>query len=97
MPATRADEASGTRNAAEGEIHGAAMSAELARHGHQISPGTLYPTLHRLYQNGLLTCRDEVRHGRRIRLYRITPAGRDTLNQMRNALRELASEILAER
>ncbi|MCZ1004132.1 helix-turn-helix transcriptional regulator [Streptomyces mirabilis] len=35
-------------HAAEEEIHGAWMTGELARHGCQISPGTLYPTLHRM-------------------------------------------------
>ncbi|MGW8877627.1 PadR family transcriptional regulator [Streptomyces mirabilis] len=35
-------------HAAEEEIHGAWMTEELARHGYQISPGTLYPMLHRL-------------------------------------------------
>lgn len=83
-------------HAAEDEVHGAWMSAELARHGYTISPGTLYPTLHRMHQTGLLACRDEVRNGRRIRLYAITAAGRDALDEMRRALRELAAEVLAE-
>lgn len=83
-------------HAAETEVHGAWMSAELARHGHAISPGTLYPTLHRLHEAGLLACRDEVRDGRRIRLYKITLAGRKALQEMRRALRELAAEVLAE-
>src|SRR5262245_66609095 len=42
-------------HAAEGEIHGAWMSVELARHGYRISPGTLYPTLHGIEADGLLT------------------------------------------
>ncbi|RLV76103.1 PadR family transcriptional regulator [Streptomyces rapamycinicus NRRL 5491] len=41
-------------HAAEEEIHGAWMTEELASHGYQISPGTLYPTLHRLEADGLL-------------------------------------------
>lgn len=83
-------------HAAEGEVHGAWMSAELARHGYSISPGTLYPTLHRLHEAGLLACRDEIRESRRIRLYTITPAGQDALAEMRRALRELAAEVLPE-
>jgi DNA-binding PadR family transcriptional regulator len=81
-------------HAAEGEVHGAWMSAELARHGYTISPGTLYPTLHRMHQTGLLESREDVRDGRRIRLYTITPAGRQALDQARQALRELAAEVL---
>jgi DNA-binding PadR family transcriptional regulator len=81
-------------HAAEREIHGAWMAAELGRHGYAISPGTLYPMLHRLRDQGLLTCRDEVVEGRRRRLYRITDAGRDALTEARRALRELAAEVL---
>ena len=55
-------------HAAEGEIHGAWMSRELAEHGFEISPGTLYPTLHRLEQEGLLASRKEVIGGRTRRL-----------------------------
>src|SRR5271169_2842520 len=33
-------------HAAQGEIHGSEMIEELSRHGHRLSPGTLYPMLH---------------------------------------------------
>lgn len=46
-------------HAAEEEIHGAWMTVELARHGYQISPGTLYPTLHRLEADGLLVSSEQ--------------------------------------
>jgi hypothetical protein len=36
-----------------GEVHGAWMAKELARHGYQISPGSLYPTLHKMETEGL--------------------------------------------
>jgi DNA-binding PadR family transcriptional regulator len=77
-------------HAAEREIHGAWMSEELAHHGHEISPGTLYPTLHRMEQHGLLRSRREVVNGRIRRYYAATPAGRDALEAAREALRELA-------
>ncbi|MGY1584561.1 helix-turn-helix transcriptional regulator [Streptomyces sp. MN13] len=35
-------------HAAEDEIHGAWTAEELAAYGYQTSPGTLYPTLHRV-------------------------------------------------
>src|SRR2546423_1430589 len=64
-------------HAAEGEIHGAWITEELARHGHRISPGTLYPTLHRMENEGLLRSRTKIVDGRRRRLYTATaPAGR---------------------
>ena len=81
-------------HAAEGEIHGAWMSRELAQHGYDISPGTLYPTLHRLEAEGLLRSRDTVEDGHTRRAYKITPEGRKVLRRTRKALRELADEVL---
>ena len=84
-------------HASEREIHGAWMSAELAQHGHRISPGTLYPTLHRMEAEGLLCSRREVVAGRTRRLYSATDGGRRTLEAARRALRELADEVLEQR
>ncbi len=81
-------------HAAAGEVHGAGVSAELARHGYKISPGTLYPLLHRLQAAGLLVSREVLEAGRRRRLYRATGAGRRTLAACRRALAELAGELL---
>ena len=81
-------------HAAEDEIHGAWMTEELARHGYRISPGTLYPTLHRLEADGLLASRQLVVDGRIRRLYRATDAGRAVLAEDRAALAELAREVL---
>jgi DNA-binding PadR family transcriptional regulator len=76
------------------EIHGAWMTAELADHGHRVSPGTLYPTLHRMESEGLLSSREIVAAGRRRRVYSITPDGREALAAARQSLRELADEVL---
>lgn len=81
-------------HACEDEIHGAWMRDELAEHGHHISPGTLYPVLHRLEADGLLTSREQVVDGRTRRLYQATPAGHDELRACRQALAELAEEVL---
>jgi DNA-binding PadR family transcriptional regulator len=81
-------------HAAEGEVHGAWMAEELAEHGYEISPGTLYPTLHRLEAEGLLTSRRVVEDGHSRRVYRITADGRKALRRMRKALHELADEVL---
>jgi DNA-binding PadR family transcriptional regulator len=70
------------------------MAAELARHGYRISPGTLYPTLHRLEAAGLLDGHNDLETGRRIRRYTITDDGRAALAEARRALRELADELL---
>lgn len=82
-------------HAAEGEIHGAWMAEELSHHGYRISPGTLYPTLHRMQEQGLLTSRQTSVDGRSLRLYTITAAGLAVLAEERRALAELAREVLA--
>ena len=82
-------------HAAEGDVHGAWLTEELARHGHRLSPGTLYPLLHRLEDEGLLAGRDEVLDGRVLRRYRATPAGREALAELRQVVAELAGEVAA--
>ncbi|MEZ5168970.1 MAG: PadR family transcriptional regulator [Acidimicrobiales bacterium] len=81
-------------HAAEGGVHGAWMAAELAEHGYSISPGTLYPTLHRMEEEGLLRSANEVVEGRTRRVYTITPAGRRALRDAKRLLAELADEVL---
>ncbi|MER6127202.1 PadR family transcriptional regulator [Streptomyces sp. NPDC001795] len=83
-------------HAAKGEIHGAWMTEELAHHGYQISPGTLYPTLHRLEADGLLVSEQRVVDGRARRVYTATKAGKKALAEDRRALAELAREVLGE-
>jgi DNA-binding PadR family transcriptional regulator len=73
------------------------MTVELARHGYQISPGTLYPTLHRLEADGLLVSEQVVVEGRTRRVYRATEAGRAALAADRAALAELAREVLTDK
>jgi len=73
------------------------VSTELAEHGYAISPGTLYPTLHRMEEGGLLASRGVVVAGRRRRVYRTTAAGDSALAAMRAALSELADEVLGVR
>ena len=81
-------------HAVRGEIHGAWMATELARHGHRISPGSLYPTLHAMQSEGLLTSRPRVVDGRTRRTYRATAKGRRELTKTKAQVRELAAEIL---
>jgi DNA-binding PadR family transcriptional regulator len=84
-------------HAAEQEIHGAWMTKELAAHGYDISPGTLYPTLHRLEGDGLLESEHQVVEGRTRRVYRATEAGKAALAEDRRTLAELARELLPDR
>lgn len=84
-------------HAAAGEVHGAWLAAELGRHGYRISPGTLYPMLHRMEREGLLSSRQELVAGRLRRAYAATDAGRAELVRLRAAVAELAAEVLAGR
>lgn len=81
-------------HAAEGPIYGAGMARELNRHGYDISPGTLYPTLHGLERSGYLISEKWVEAGRRRKYYRITSKGEAALAEARARIRELVEEVL---
>ncbi len=81
-------------HAATEPFYGAWMVDELARHGYSVSFGTLYPTLHRMEQAGLLV-HEERREGRTTRkFYRATAEGILALQQVRRIIRELFSELI---
>lgn len=81
-------------HASRGAVHGAWLSEELAEHGYRISPGSLYPTLHAMEEEGLLASTREVVGGRARRTYLATPAGLEALAKAKEQLRELAREVL---
>ena len=83
-------------HAARGEVHGAWMAKELAHHGYRISPGSLYPTLHKMESQGLLRSSRDVVAGRARRSYAATAKGRRTLESTKRQLRELADEVLGD-
>ncbi len=83
-------------HAAHGTVHGAWMAGELARHGYRISPGSLYPTLHRMQAEGFLRSHTEIVDGRTRRSYVATAKGRRTLEATKRQLRELATEVLGD-
>jgi PadR family transcriptional regulator PadR len=83
-------------HASRGEVTGKFMMEELEKHGYKMSPGTIYPLLHKMEEIGLLKSRTEVRNGRRVRLYRATSKGKKLLEEAKKKVRELCSEILEE-
>src|ERR1700733_6280286 len=83
-------------HAAQGEVHGAWMTTELAEHGYHISPGSLYPTLHKMEAEGLLRSSQHVIGGRVRRSYAATAKGRKVLQSTKRQLKELASEGLGD-
>ena len=80
-------------HAVEEEIFGLGMLEELKRHGYRISPGTLYPMLHRLTHRGYLKVREVRLRRTRRRLYRATPKGRKALIVVHRHVRELIGEL----
>ena len=72
------------------------MAKELAHHGYRISPGSLYPTLHKMETEGLLRSNHEVANGRARRSYVATAKGRKTLESTKRQLRKLANEVLGD-
>jgi DNA-binding PadR family transcriptional regulator len=79
-------------HAAKGAVYGLWMLEELAEHGHRLSPGTLYPILARMEENGWLRSQSAGRNARRT--YRATAAGRRVLRQLRAEVTELYDEVV---
>jgi len=81
-------------HAAEQEIYGQWMIDELAHHGYRLSPGTLYPMLHKMERDGYLVSRQE-REGRTVRkLYKITTKGKEGLALAKERIREFTGEAM---
>ncbi|MGC8659670.1 MAG: PadR family transcriptional regulator [Desulfomonilaceae bacterium] len=83
-------------HASEDSVFGLGILRELQRHGYELSPGTLYPFLHRMEQRGLLKSEKELVAGKIRRVYRITDSGRQTLFEAREKVRELFGELFSQ-
>jgi DNA-binding PadR family transcriptional regulator len=82
-------------HASEGPVHGQWVLTELRRHGYEISPGTLYPLLHRMRRNGWLKGRKVPGAGPRARMdYRLAAEGQKVLALVREQLKELYGEVV---
>lgn len=75
-------------------IYGAFLMEELASHGYDISPGTLYPTLKQLHKDELLEKYEQKVDGKVRKYYIITAKGKQVLADGRDQVRELAEEVL---
>ena len=84
-------------HAAKEPIFGMEMAEELARHGYGVSPGTLYPILHRLEKDGYLEKSSKVVNGRVRKYYRATAEGKRVLTHSKRKIKELVDEVIEER
>jgi len=74
-------------------VFGLDLIRELARHGYSLSPGTLYPMLHRLEEDGFLQSEKEVVKGKVRKYYRATETGKQALADAHAKVLELVSEV----
>ena len=83
-------------HASKEPIFGVGIVEELSRHGYYLSPGTLYPTLHRLAKEGYLKQDSKLVGGKVRKYYTITEGGLEVLKQSRDKISELVDEVLDE-
>lgn len=82
-------------HAAERPVVGQWMIQELRHHGYEISPGTIYPLLSRLEQQGWLSCKTDPAGGLRARKeYLLTESGRKALEFLKVQIKELYREVI---
>ncbi|PSL42218.1 PadR family transcriptional regulator [Planomicrobium soli] len=80
-------------HAKESPIFGSWMLEELREHGYSIGPGTLYPILHSMESDGLLTREDRNVEGKIRKYYSITEKGEQILVEAQKKAYELFKEI----
>jgi len=83
-------------HASKEPIYGVEILEELGRHGYQLSPGTLYPALHRLAREGYLSQQRKPVRGKVRKYYTITEQGLVALDEARRKIKELVYEVLEE-
>lgn len=81
-------------HATQEPVYGVALIEELAHHGYEISPGTLYPILHQLEKAGYLMCEPQNVGGKIRKYYTMTDKGQEALIEARLKIRELVDEVL---
>lgn len=80
-------------HATEAPVYGLEMIRELETHGYRLSPGTLYPILHKLERQGYLQAERQVVGGKIRKYYTATARGRSALVEAYAKARELLDEI----
>ena len=83
---------------AESPAHGYAIVQQLKQRSggtFDLAEGTVYPALHRLEHEGLLSSSWSVEAGRRRRVYRLTRSGRSTLGERRREWGRFARAVEA--
>lgn len=82
-------------HAGKGRVFGIGLMQELAGHEYIISPGTLYPILNKLENDGLLMSEKQTVDHKQRKYYTITGPGQAFLNDMKNKIHELYTEVFS--
>jgi DNA-binding PadR family transcriptional regulator len=80
-------------HAAKEPLYGSWMLEELKEHGYILSPGTLYPILHGLARDGLLSLNEQLVEGKVRKYYCLTQEGELALVEAKQKARELIREL----
>jgi PadR family transcriptional regulator PadR len=80
-------------HAAKEPVYGLWLIEELNHHGYKVSPGTLYPSLHKLEQDKLLKSHTENHQGKIRKYYKTTPKGNRMLAEAKEKIDILVREI----
>ncbi len=81
-------------HASKEPVYGLWLIEELGRHGYKLSPGTLYPVLHKLEEEKLLRSYSENVGGKIRKYYRATAKGIRTLTEIKEKIKELVGEVI---
>ncbi|PJE78145.1 hypothetical protein CI610_02921 [invertebrate metagenome] len=81
------------RHASQSPFFGAWLMDHLQAHGYRVSPGMLYPLLHRMETDELIKMEVQVAEGRQRKFYRITPLGREVLDEANYKITELSHRM----
>lgn len=82
-------------HASKEKIYGLWLIEELADHGYRISPGTLYPLLANMHQQGLLNSKSQVVNGKVRKYYSISTKGLQEFEVIKMKLKELIDEVMS--
>jgi len=78
----------------EDNFYGSWMIEELKEHGYNVSPGTIYPILKTMVDEGLLIREDKIVGGKIRKYYEATEEGKNLLIDLKKNLKVLMEEIL---
>lgn len=70
------------------------MIEELKSHGYEVSSGTIYPILHTMEADGILTSEEKTIDGKVRKYYSLTAKGEEVLEEVKAKTNELTQEII---